>query len=72
MNVLVWAREKSLERRACRRWATAPSKEAFFEQCDVISLHMRLVDATRHIVTRARSRAHEADRDAGQHHRARR
>ena len=30
---------------------TAPSKEAFFADCDVISLHMRLVDATRHIVT---------------------
>ena len=30
-----------------------PSKEAFFETCDVISLHMRLVDATRHIVTAA-------------------
>jgi D-3-phosphoglycerate dehydrogenase len=29
----------------------APSKEAFFAECDVISLHMRLVDATRHIVT---------------------
>jgi D-3-phosphoglycerate dehydrogenase len=29
----------------------APSKEAFFSDCDVISLHMRLVDATRGIVT---------------------
>ena len=29
----------------------APSKEAFFSECDVISLHMRLVDATRGIVT---------------------
>jgi D-3-phosphoglycerate dehydrogenase / 2-oxoglutarate reductase len=29
----------------------APSKAAFFEQSDVITLHMRLVDATRHIVT---------------------
>ncbi|TMG82708.1 MAG: D-2-hydroxyacid dehydrogenase family protein, partial [Betaproteobacteria bacterium] len=27
--------------------------EAFFERCDVISLHMRLVDATRGIVTAA-------------------
>ena len=32
-------------------FATAASKQAFFEQCDVISLHMRLVDATCGIVT---------------------
>jgi len=31
-------------------YETASSKAAFFEQCDVISLHMRLVDATRGIV----------------------
>jgi D-3-phosphoglycerate dehydrogenase len=29
----------------------APSKVAFFERCDVLTLHMRLVDATRGIVT---------------------
>jgi D-3-phosphoglycerate dehydrogenase len=29
----------------------AASKESFFERCDVLSLHMRLVDATRGIVT---------------------
>jgi lactate dehydrogenase-like 2-hydroxyacid dehydrogenase len=34
---------------ACR--AVAPSREAFFEACDVISLHMRLVEGTRGIVT---------------------
>src|SRR5262249_57817373 len=28
-------------------------KEAFFAECDIISLHMRLVDATRGIVTAA-------------------
>jgi D-3-phosphoglycerate dehydrogenase / 2-oxoglutarate reductase len=53
MNVRVWARETSLERARADGWATAPSKAAFFAQCDVISLHMRLVDATRHIVTAA-------------------
>jgi D-3-phosphoglycerate dehydrogenase len=53
MNVLVWAREKSRERARAEGWAAAPSKEAFFEQCDVISLHMRLVEATRHIVKAA-------------------
>jgi D-3-phosphoglycerate dehydrogenase len=53
MNVLVWAREASRERARAAGWQTAPSKDAFFEQCDIISLHMRLVDATRHIVTAA-------------------
>jgi D-3-phosphoglycerate dehydrogenase len=48
--VLVWAREKALEKARADGYATAASKEAFFEQCDVLSLHMRLVDATRGIV----------------------
>ena len=34
-------------------YATARSKAEFFETCDVITLHMRLVDATRGIVTAA-------------------
>jgi D-3-phosphoglycerate dehydrogenase len=51
MNVLVWAREASRERARAGGYDTAPSKAAFFEQCDVITLHMRLVDATRGIVT---------------------
>ncbi len=53
MNVLIWAREPSRARALAEGWAVAASKEAFFEQCDVISLHMRLVDATRHIVKAA-------------------
>ena len=53
MNVLVWAREATLAKARADGYAAAPSKAAFFEQCDVISLHMRLVDATRHIVTAA-------------------
>ncbi len=51
MKVLVWAREASLARARADGYATARSKEAFFEECDVISLHMRLLDATRGIVT---------------------
>jgi D-3-phosphoglycerate dehydrogenase / 2-oxoglutarate reductase len=51
MNVLVWAREASRERARADGYATAASKAEFFEQCDVITLHMRLVDATRGIVT---------------------
>ncbi len=51
MDVLVWAREKARAQAAADGYAVAPSKEAFFEQCDVLSLHMRLVPATRGIVT---------------------
>jgi D-3-phosphoglycerate dehydrogenase len=43
MNILVWAREGTL--------VQARSKEQFFSDCDVLSLHMRLLDATRGIVT---------------------
>jgi len=53
MNVIIWAREASLARARADGHATAPNKQAFFEQCDVISLHMRLVDATRGIVSAA-------------------
>ena len=50
MNVLVWARERSLERARADGYATARSQAEFFERCDVISLHLRLLPATRHIV----------------------
>jgi D-3-phosphoglycerate dehydrogenase len=51
MNVLVWAREGSLNQAQSDGYAVASSKDAFFSACDVISLHMRLVEATRGIVT---------------------
>ncbi len=50
MDVVVWAREATRERARADGWRTAESQEAFYAECDVISLHMRLVDATRHIV----------------------
>jgi D-3-phosphoglycerate dehydrogenase len=50
MKVLVWAREPALAKARSDGYETAAGKAAFFEQCDVISLHMRLVDATRGIV----------------------
>jgi D-3-phosphoglycerate dehydrogenase len=52
MNVLVWAREASLQRARDDGYDVARSKRAFLEACDVISLHMRLVKETRGIVTR--------------------
>jgi D-3-phosphoglycerate dehydrogenase len=53
MNVLVWAREASRTRARTDGYAVAASREAFYEQSDVVSLHMRLVPATRGIVTAA-------------------
>jgi D-3-phosphoglycerate dehydrogenase len=50
MKVLVRAREESLEKARADGYAVARGKEAFFEECDVLSLHMRLVPATRGIV----------------------
>jgi D-3-phosphoglycerate dehydrogenase / 2-oxoglutarate reductase len=47
----VWASAASRERAAADGWAVAASKADFFEACDVLSLHMRLVPATRHIVS---------------------
>jgi len=49
--VMVWAREASLARARVDGYTAARSKQAFFEECDVMSLHMRLVEATRGIVT---------------------
>src|SRR3954468_11161567 len=53
MRVLVWAREASLARARSDGHEAAASKEAFFAEADVLSLHMRLVPATRGIVTAA-------------------
>ena len=50
MKVLVWARGPAMAKARADGYDTAASKAVFFEQCDVISLHMRLVDATRGIV----------------------
>jgi D-3-phosphoglycerate dehydrogenase len=61
MNVLVWAREASRDRASKDGWDVAASKDDFFERCDVISLHMRLVDATRGIVTEADLRRMKPD-----------
>ncbi len=53
MQVVVWAREPSLVRARADGYRAAASKQAFFEECDVVSLHMRLKDATRGIVAAA-------------------
>lgn len=53
MDVRVWAREASRMRAQTDGYAVASSKESFFEECDVLSLHLRLVQTTRGIVTAA-------------------
>jgi D-3-phosphoglycerate dehydrogenase / 2-oxoglutarate reductase len=51
MNVVAWGREGSLQRARSEGYAAASSREVFFEQCDVISLHVRLTPDTRGLVT---------------------
>lgn len=51
MRVLVWAREAARERARADGHEVAASKADLYERADVLSLHMRLVDATRGIVT---------------------
>jgi D-3-phosphoglycerate dehydrogenase / 2-oxoglutarate reductase len=53
MDVLVWGREPSRARATGDGYAAAASKEEFFASCDVLTLHMRLVPATRGIVSAA-------------------
>ena len=53
MRVLVWGRDTARARARDDGYDVAASKDAFFGDCDVVSLHMRLVDATRGIVTAA-------------------
>lgn len=51
MRVLVWGREDSRARAQADGFEVASSKADFFEQCDVISLHLRWVEETTGIVT---------------------
>ena len=53
MKVLIWARRASCDRARAEGYEVAVSKERFFGDCDIVSLHMRLLEATRTIVTRA-------------------
>jgi D-3-phosphoglycerate dehydrogenase len=53
MQVRVWAREASRERAQANGYAIASSKSALYEQSDIVSLHLRLVEETRGIVTAA-------------------
>lgn len=50
MDVLVWGREASRDKALADGHRVAGSKQALFEQADVLSLHLRLNCATRAIV----------------------
>jgi D-3-phosphoglycerate dehydrogenase len=51
MRILVWGRDASLAAAAADGHAVAASKSAFFAEADVLTVHLRLVEATRGIVT---------------------
>jgi len=53
MKVLAWGRQNSVAKARDDGHAVAPSKEVLFAESDVLSLHVRLVDATRGMVTAA-------------------
>jgi D-3-phosphoglycerate dehydrogenase / 2-oxoglutarate reductase len=51
MQVTVWGSEGSRERAQADGHGAAETREALFEQSDVLSLHLRLQEATRALVT---------------------
>ena len=51
MNILVWGSEASRAAAVAAGDTAAASRVAFFEQADVLSLHLRLSDKTRGLVT---------------------
>ncbi len=51
MNVRIWGQEASRARAQADGYEAASSCADFFSECDVISLHLRLTDETRGIIT---------------------
>ena len=51
MHVVVWGSDASRKRAEADGYVSASSRAEFFEQCDVLSLHLRLAEETRGIVT---------------------
>ena len=51
MQVLVWGSEASRQRAVADGFAAAKSREAFFEASDVLTVHLRLTDDTKGIVS---------------------
>lgn len=53
MNIEIWGRDSTLAKARADGYDTAASKEKLFAESDVLSLHIRLLDETRGIVTAA-------------------
>jgi D-3-phosphoglycerate dehydrogenase len=51
MTVLVWGSDASRAAAAADGYQAAATREAFFERADVLTLHLRLAEATRGLVT---------------------
>jgi D-3-phosphoglycerate dehydrogenase / 2-oxoglutarate reductase len=51
MDVRIWASDESRQRAAADGYAVFASREQAFEESDVLSVHLRLSDRTRHAVT---------------------
>ncbi len=61
MHVVVWGRPASCQQAANDGLQVAASKEGFFAECDIISLHLRLNEATKGIVSQADLAGMKAD-----------
>ena len=51
MHVVVWGSEAARAKAQADGYIVAPNRETFFEASDVLSLHLRLVEETRGLVT---------------------
>jgi D-3-phosphoglycerate dehydrogenase len=50
MHVVIWGSDGSMEKAQEDGYACAPSRESFFENSDVLSIHLRLSDTTKHSI----------------------
>jgi D-3-phosphoglycerate dehydrogenase len=51
MRVVIWGRPASREHAVMDGYEVTSSREELFETCDVLSLHLRLCEETRYVVT---------------------
>jgi D-3-phosphoglycerate dehydrogenase len=53
MDVIVWGRQGSVDRAQADGFTVARTREAFFAESDVVSVHVRLIPETRGMITAA-------------------
>ena len=51
MRVVIWGSSASMEKARLDGYTTAPDRETFFTESDVLSLHLKFTEETREIVT---------------------